>query len=165
MKRKIVGILVIMLLLGISIPSIEIITGKVTVENPNPTNNPVSMAGYIKFEGIDGETHGPSVGLRITIGNLGSVPMNDIDWTFDAEGGTIIFGDGERGTIPMLDAGEETHIFLRPGYFMLQNADGQSPMGIGSITLMATAKTSTDTLEITEDVFLIGPIIYFYLRR
>ena len=162
MKKKIVGILVVMLLLGISIPSIEIITGKVTVENPIHTNSPISMAAYLKFEGVDGEAEGPSVGLRITIGNLGSVPMNDIDWTFDAEGGTIVFGDGLHGNIPMLDAGQETYILLRPGHFILQNADGQSPIGIGSITLMATAKTSTDTLETTEDVLLIGPIIYFF---
>ena len=166
MEKKIVGILVVMLLLGISIPSIEMINGKVTVENSIHTNSPVSMAAYIKFEGVDGEAEGPSVGLRITIGNLGSVPINGIDWTFDAEGGTIlVFGDGLHGTIPMLDAGEETHIFFRPGHFILRNADGQSPIGLGGITLMATAKTSTDTLEITEDVLLIGPIIYFYLRR
>jgi hypothetical protein len=126
------------------------------------TITPLSIHGYLKMEGIDGESRGPSVGLRITIGNSGSVPMNDIDWTFDAEGGIIVFGDGVQGNIPMLDAGEETHIFLRPGHFILQNAEGQSPIGIGGITLMATAKTSTDTLEITEDEFLIGPIIYFY---
>ena len=162
MEKKIVVILVVMLLLGISIPSIETITGKVTVKNPIHTNSPISMAAYLKFEGVDGEAEGPSVGLRITIGNSGSVPMTDIDWTFDAEGGTIIiFGDGLHGNIPMLDAGKETYIFLRPGHFILQNADGQSPIGIGGITLMATAKTSIDTLETTEDVFLIGPIIYF----
>jgi hypothetical protein len=164
MKRKIVGISVLMLLLGISILPIETITGNVTVKNPTSTNNPISMAGYIKMSGIEGDVTKMSAGLRITIGNSGSVPMNDIDWTFDAEGGTIIFGDGLHGNIPMIDAGEETYILLRPGHFILQNADGQSPIGLGSITLMATAKTSTDTLEITEDVFLIGPIIYFYLR-
>ena len=162
MNKKIIGILVLMLLLGISILPIVTINGKVIGESHFLSNTQLTMAGYIHVKGIDGESKGPSVGLRITIGNSGSVPMNDIDWTFDAEGGTIIFGDGVQGNIPMLDAGEETHIFLRPGHFILQNADGQSPIGIGRITLMATAKTSTDTLEITEDEFLIGPIIYFY---
>jgi len=151
--KKIIGILVLMLLLGISILPIVSINGKVIEENPISTNNPLAMAVYVKIKGIDGESEGPSVGLRITIGNPGSVPLNDIDWTFDAEGGTIIFGDGVQGNIPMLDAGEEAHIFLRPGHFILQNADGQSPIGVGSITLMATAKTSTGTLEIIEDEF------------
>jgi uncharacterized membrane protein len=160
--KKIIGILVLMLLLGISILPIVTINGKVIEESHFLSKTQLTMAGYIHVKGIDGESKGPSVGLRITIGNSGSVPMNDIDWTFDAEGGTIIFGDGVQGNIPMLDAGEETHIFLRPGHFILQNADGQSPIGVGRITLMATAKTSTDTLEITEDEFLIGPIIYFY---
>lgn len=161
MKRKIVGILVFMVLLGMSIPPIQIITGKVIEENPISTKNQNSMAAYLKFEGVDGESEGPSVGLRITIGNPGSVPMNDIDWSFDAEGGTIIFGDGEHGNIPTLDAVEEAYILLRPGHFIFRNADGQSPIGIGSITLTATAETSTVTLEINKDVFLIGPIIYF----
>jgi hypothetical protein len=156
--KKIIGIFVLMLLLGISMPSIQTISGNVTVENS------ISIAGYIKMGSIEGDVTKMSAGLRITIGNLGSVPMNDIDWTFDAEGGTIIFGDGIHGNIPTIDAGEETHIILRPGHFILQNANGQSPIGVGVVTLMATAKTSTDTLEITEDVFLIGPIIYFYLR-
>jgi hypothetical protein len=160
--KKIIGILVLMLLLGISILPIVTINGKVIEESHFLSKTQLTMAGYIHVKGIDGESKGPSVGLRITIGNSGSVPMNDIDWTFDVEGGTIIFGDGVQGNIPMLDAGEETHIFLRPGHFILQNADGQSPIGVGRITLMATAKTSTDTLEITEDEFLIGPIIYFY---
>jgi hypothetical protein len=159
--KKIIGILVLILLLGISILPIVTINGKVIEGSNFLSNIQINMAGYIHVKGIDGESKGPSVGLRITIGNSGSVPMNDIDWTFDAEGGTIVFGDGVHGNIPTLDPGEETHIFLRPGHFILQNADGQSPIGVGGITLMATAKTSTDTLEITEDEFLIGPIIYF----
>jgi hypothetical protein len=160
--KKIIGIIVLILLLGICILSIVTINGKIIEESNFLSNSQLKMAGYIHVKGIDGESKGPSVGLRITIGNLGSVPMTDIDWTFNADGATIVFGDGVHGRIPTLDPGEETHIFLRPGHFILQNSDGQSPIGVGSITLMATAKTSTETLEITEDEFLIGPIIYFY---
>ena len=160
--KKIIGVLILMILLAVSILSIVTINGKVIEKTHFLSNTQFNMAGYIHVKGIDGESKGPSVGLRITIGNLGSVPMNNIEWTLDAEGGTIVFGDGVNGNIPILDAGEEIHIFLRPGHFILQNADGQSPIGIGRITLMAKAKTSTETLEITEDEFLIGPIIYFY---
>ena len=168
MKKKILGILICTLLIVIIVPPIETITGKLIGESHISSNDPIPLAVFAKIDSIEGEAGNgkkSSAGLRITIGNPGSVPMNDIDWTFDAEGGTIIFGDGIQGNIPTIDAGEETHILLRPGHFILRNADGQSPIGLGIITLMATAETPTDTAEVTEDVFLIGPIIYFYLRQ
>jgi hypothetical protein len=72
-----------------------------------------------------------------------------------------VIGEKVTGNVPVLDAGEEIDIIFRPGHFIFQNADGQSPIGIGFVTLIATAKTSTDTAEITLDMFLIGPIMFF----
>jgi hypothetical protein len=167
MKKKIVGILVLMLLLGISIPPIVTISGKANNENHVMSNSEKFTAAYLKFSGVKGEADPSkmSAGVKLTIINIGDYMMRDIDWTFNMEGGTIIFGDGERGTIPVLDAGEEISFIFRPGHFIFQNADGQSPIGFGIVTLMATAKTSTVTAELTEDIFLIGPIIYFYLKQ
>jgi hypothetical protein len=163
MKRKIVGLLILLLLLGISIPSIEAITGGLIGESHISSNTGKPLAVFVKMEGVDGESNGKksSAGVKLTIINSGSHIMSDIDWTFDAEGGTIVFGDGINGRIPVLEPGEEATILLRPGHFILHHADGQSPIGLGFVTLMATAETSTDTAEITEDVFLIGPIIFF----
>jgi hypothetical protein len=115
---------------------------------------------FVKIEGIDGESK-ISAGFILTIMNLGDQILRDIEWTFDTEGGTVIFGDGIRGTRPVLNESEEINIIFRPGNFILKNADGQSPIGLGRVTLMATAKTSTDIAETTEDIFLIGPIILF----
>ena len=167
MKRKIVGLLVLIMLLGISISPIEAITGKLIGESHISSNTSKPLAAFLKFDDIKGESNGQksSAGVRLTIINSGSSIMSGVDWTFDAEGGTIVFGDGITGRIPVLEPGEEATILLKPGHFILNHADGQSPIGLGFVTLMATAETSTDTAEITEDVFLIGPIIFFYLRQ
>lgn len=142
------------------LPAIGSINENVNTENLISSNVPLSMHGFLKFDDINGESN-ISAGLRIIITNIGDHIMQDIDWTFDAEGGTIIFGDGERGKIPVLDSGEEIDIILRPVPFIFQDADGNSPIGFGSITLMATARTSTDIMELTEDKFLIGPFLLF----
>ena len=166
MKRKIAGILVLLLLLGISISPIVTINGKANNENHVMSNSEIFTAAYLKFSDVKGEADPSktSAGVKLTITNIGDHMMRDIDWTFDMEGGTIIFGDGERGNIPVLDVGEEISFIFRPGHFIFQHADGQSHIGFGIVTLMATAKSSTVTAELTEDVYLIGPIIYFYLR-
>jgi hypothetical protein len=159
--KKIIGILIIILFFGTTVlPVIGSINQNVNRENQVYSNNPLSMHGYIKYEGINGEST-VSLGLRIIIGNIGDHIMSDIDWTFNAEGGTIIFGDGERGRIPVLNPGEEVDIILRPIPVIFQDSFGQSPIGFGSITLITTAQTSTDILELTEDKLLIGPLFIF----
>ncbi|PNX50977.1 MAG: hypothetical protein BV456_04875 [Thermoplasmata archaeon M8B2D] len=130
------------------------------VENHATSNDQLSTAAFVKIKGVNGESK-ISAGFILTIKNLGDQILRDIEWTFDTEGGTVIFGDGIRGTIPVLNESEEINIIFRPGNFILKNADGQSPIGIGRVTLMATAQTSTDIAETTEDIFLIGPIILF----
>jgi hypothetical protein len=159
--KKIIGILIIILFFGTTVlPVIGSINQNVDRENLDSSNNPLSIHGYIKYKGINGES-AVSLGLRIIITNIGDHIMSDIDWTFDAEGGTIIFGDGERGRIPVLNPGEEVDIILRPIPIIFQDSYGQSPIGLGSINLITTAQTSTDTMEISEEKILIGPLFLF----
>ena len=163
MQRKIVGILLIIVLIGIIMPPIENITGKVIEETNISSTSTNPFAVFMKISDIKGESNGKksSAGVKLTIINSGSVIMQNIEWTFDTEGGTLVFGDGINGRIPELVPLEEAEILLKPGHFILDHADGQSPIGLGFVTLMATAETSTDTAEITEDAFLLGPIILF----
>lgn len=160
--RKIIGIILMFLFIGATILPV---LGTINVNNisgkDNPSNDPLSMAAYLKFEGIDGEST-ISLGLKIVIGNIGSYLLQDVDWTFDAEGGTIVFGDGARGRIPIIYPGEEVEIILRPLPVLFRDANGSSPIGFGNITLKSTATTSTDNMELSEDKFLIGPIILFF---
>ena len=159
--KKIIAILIMTLFVGTTVlPVMGTINENVNRENLISSYIPLSMPAYLKVEGINGESK-ISAGVRITITNIGDHMMQDIEWTFDAEGGTIIFGDGVTGRIPVLDTGEEISIILRPVPVIFQDADGQSPLGFGSITLMATAKTSSDTMEATKDTFLIGPFLLF----
>ena len=159
--KKLIGILILIIFFGtIVLPVIASINQNVNRENQESSYNPLSMHGYIKYEGINGESTF-SLGLRIIITNNGDHMMSDIDWTFDAEGGTIIFGDGERGRIPVLNPGEKVDIILRPIPVIFQDSYGQSPVGLGSITLITTAQTSADILELAEDKLLIGPLFIF----
>ena len=163
MKQKNVVFLVLLLLSVICIPLIENLSGKVISEDQISSTVLNPFASFLKIGDIKGESNGQksSAGVKITITNIGSVMMHDIDWTFDSEGGAIRFGDGITGRIPVLEPDEEAVIILKPGHFLLHHADGQSPIGLGFVTLMATAETSSVTVEVTENVFLIGPIIFF----
>lgn len=160
--RKIIGLLIIFAFI---IVTVFPVLGTINVNNKNGKdhllNNSLSRAGYIKYKGINGDVT-TSLGLIIVIGNIGSYIMQDVDWTFDAEGGTIVFGDGARGRIPIIYPGEEVEIILRPLSFLFRDANGNSPIGFGNITLKSTATNSTDAMEISEDKFLIGPIILFF---
>jgi hypothetical protein len=105
-----------------------------------------------------------SAGLEITIKNIGDETINDIEWTFSATGGIIIFGDGEHGSIPTsMRPEDDIRVILRPAPGIFPDADGQSPIGIGLITMTATAQgTIGSTLEsdsTTADAFLLGPFI------
>jgi hypothetical protein len=160
--RKIIGLLIIFVFIGVTVlPVIGTINANNKSGKDNPSNDPLSMAGYIKYKGINGDVT-TSLGLIMVIGNIGSYIMQDVDWTFDAEGGTIVFGDGARGRIPIIYPGEEVEIILRPLPVLFRDANGSSPIGFGNITLKSTATTSTDTMELTEDKFLIGPILLFF---
>jgi len=158
-------IIVLLIIFAFIIVTVFPVLGTINVNNKNgkdhPLNNSLSMAGYIKYKGINGDVT-TSLGLIIVIGNIGSYIMQDVDWTFDAEGGTIVFGDGARGRIPIIYPGEEVEIILRPLSFLFRDANGNSPIGFGNITLKSTATNSTDTMEISEGKFLIGPIILFF---
>jgi hypothetical protein len=72
MKRKSVGILVLMLLLGISIPPIEIINGKANNEHHVMSNSELFTAMFVKFADMDGETpKKTSAGIILKIINIG----------------------------------------------------------------------------------------------
>jgi hypothetical protein len=160
--RKIISLLIIFAFIGVTVLPV---IGTINVNNKNGKdnllNNSLSMAGYIKYKGINGDVT-TSLGLIMVIGNIGTYIMQDIDWTFDAEGATIVFGDGARGRIPIIYPEEEVEIILRPLPVLFRDANGRSPIGFGNITLKSTATTSTDTMELSEDKFLIGPIILFF---
>ena len=159
--KKIIGILIITIfVVNAVLPVVASINKKNSEEILISSNNPLSIHGYLKVKGINGESRA-SAGLILTIGNIGDHIMQDIDWTLEAEGGTIIFGDGERGRIPILNPQEEIDIILRPIPIIFRDAEGQSPIGFGNITLMAPAKTSTDIMELTENKLLIGPFFLF----
>jgi hypothetical protein len=98
----------------------------------------------------------------ITIENIGSTILREIDWRFNCktENGRIIFGDGEHGRIHALEPGEKEIIILVPFLNLISSADGQSPIGFGNIIMMSTAETSAGaSAEDQERVFLFGPIM------
>jgi len=160
--RKIIGIIIIFVLISFTILPV---LGTININNKSGKNNlsneQLSIAGYLKYEGIDGEST-TSLGLKMIIGNIGSYIMQDVDWTFDAEGGTIVFGDGVKGRIPIIYPGEEVEIILRPLPILFRDANGSSPIGFGNINLKSTAISSADTMELSEEKFFIGPIILFF---
>lgn len=160
MKRKIVVILVLLAIVILIKPSIEAINETSIEEDSVISNNMLLPDMFVKIDSIEGESE-ISVGLKITITNLGEYMKQNVEWTFNADGENIRFGDGITGRIPVLDSGQEFDIILRPAHFLLNNADGQSPIGFGSVNLMATARTSTDTAETTENTFIIGPFLLF----
>lgn len=81
MKRKIVIMLVIMLLLGISIPPIETIIGKANNESHIMSNSECCTAVFMKFEDVKGEAdpQKSSAGVVLTIINIGSHIIQDIE--------------------------------------------------------------------------------------
>jgi hypothetical protein len=163
MEKKMKQIIIFMTVLGIIIfinQPIGTVYGLKNEENREASNNQLSADMFLKIEGIDGESK-ISAGFVLKITNNGDQIKRDIEWTFGTSGGTVIFGDGIRGTRPVLNPGEEANIVFKPANFILKNADGQSPIGFGFVRLMATAQTSTDTAETIEEIVLIGPIILF----
>jgi len=155
MKRKIVGIFVCTLLIVMIIPSFGTINEQVNGENLVSSYFPLAVPVFVKIDGIDGESK-IIAGLRITITNTGDEIIQDIDWTFNTSGGIIIFGDGKQGgRLPIsLHPMDETTVIL---------TEGQSPIGIGvitmEVTLQATVGSTIDSASVTSNAFLLGPII------
>ena len=153
MKKKIVSILVLTLLIA-TIISMPVFANKPTID----------ISSKDSFFDIFIEANTFSLGTRIIITNIGDETITDIEWTFDASGGTIIFGDGEHGNIPTSMAAEDVLtliIYPAPGLF--PDADGQSPIGVGAITMTAMVQgTVGSTLtgeSTTKNAFLLGPFI------
>jgi len=164
MKRKIVGIFVCTLLIVMIIPSFGTINEQVNGENLVSSYFPLAVPVFVKIDGIDGESK-IIAGLRITITNTGDEIIQDIDWTFNTSGGIIIFGDGKQGgRLPIsLHPMDETTVILRPAPRLFPDTEGQSPIGIGvitmEVTLQATVGSTIDSASVTSNAFLLGPII------
>ena len=154
MKKKIVGILSIMLLIS----SILTTTAIANNSKSDISNKDVFFEIWV-------DTGNFSLGTRINIKNIGDEIIQDIEWTFNASGGTIIFGDGvQGGRLPTsLHPTDGIIVILMPAPRLFPNADGQSPIGVGAITMTAVVQgTVGSTLKsdsTTADAFLLGPFI------
>ena len=152
MQRKLLGILVVTLLIA-TISSIPAIANK-------PTSD---LSKTDSFFDIFVESSVFGLGTRIIINNIGDLTIRDIDWTFNASGGTIVFGDGEHGRIPTMLPNDEIMLLLKPAPGISPDSDGQSPIGLGAITMTVTAQGSVgSTIErgdTAADAFLLGPFI------
>ena len=152
MNKKIIGIFVVTLLITtiLSIPTIA--------------NKPTSDSSKTDpFFDIFVESSVFGLGTRIIINNIGDLTIRDIDWTFNASGGTIVFGDGEHGRIPTMLPNDEIVLLLKPAPGISPDSDGQSPIGLGAITMTVTAQGSVGSTiargDTSADALLLGPFI------
>jgi hypothetical protein len=153
MKKKIIGILKAILLVTTILTTTAL------------ANNPTSyISNTDVFFDIFVDTGNYSLGTRINIKNIGDQIAQDIEWTFNASGGTIVFGDGEHGRIPTsMNPNDEILVILMPIPRLFPEADGQSPIGVGIINMtVAVQGTVGSTLKydkISSNAFLLGPFI------
>ena len=148
MKKKIVSLMVLVVLLT---PVLL-----VTAEPPKGFLNKIrNKPHYFVTDSLNF-----SIGLELVFQNIGSAEVRDIEWSFSAEGGTIIFGDGISGRIPVLLPEDEIIVILMPAPGIFPDAQDWSPTGFGDIIMNLVSETSTgETAEDRRDGFLLGPII------
>ena len=128
----------------------------------NPTSD---ISNIDSFFDVFIDTGNYSLGTRIIIKNIGDEIAQDVEWTLNASGGIIVFGDGIRGgRIPTsMPPNDKKMVKLMPAPRLFPDADGQSPIGFGPITLKATVRGSVGSTlrsgSATSNAFLLGPFI------
>jgi hypothetical protein len=130
----------------------------------NPTSD---ISNIESFFDVFIDTGNYSLGTRIIIKNIGDEIAQDVEWTFNASGGIIVFGDGEHGYIPSsMNPNDEKIVILMPAPRIFPDADGQSPIGVGTITMtvsvLGTIGSKIQSGSTTSSAFLLGPFILTY---
>jgi len=101
-------------------------------------------------------------GVNLDIENLGSVTLNDVEWSFRSKAaitGTGIFINEKilQGEIDEIPSGETINLQLRPF-----STELKSPIGLGNLYMNASAKTEGIYVRTQQRAVIIGFFVFMY---